>query len=68
LIGKDIQQKSGNYILVIDNNSGTYSPPKEMVSKLADLFRLNFPDLAVEAYDREDPVLKEYKRIVSEVK
>jgi len=62
-----IQHKSDKFILVIDNNSGTYAPPKETVSKLVDLFTFNFPDLAVEAYDREDPALKEYKKIMSEL-
>eukprot|EP00026_Physarum_polycephalum_P010857 Phypoly_transcript_11039.p1 GENE.Phypoly_transcript_11039~~Phypoly_transcript_11039.p1 ORF type:complete len:382 (+),score=54.51 Phypoly_transcript_11039:46-1146(+) len=62
-----VQQKDGNYVLVIDNNSGTYAPPKERVIKLVEFFKFNFPDLAVEAYDREDPALKEYKTVVSKL-
>lgn len=62
-----VQQKDDKYILVIDNNSGTYAPPKERVHKLVDFFTFNFPDLAVEAYDREDLTLKEYKMVISKL-
>lgn len=48
--------------LVIDNNSGTYSPKKELLSNVADLFRINFPGLFVEALDYQDPRLLEYTR------
>lgn len=63
-----IQQRDGKYIMIIDNNSGTYAPPKERVEKLLQFFTFNFPDLAVEAYDREDPALKEYKTVMSSFK
>lgn len=63
-----VQQREGKYIFIVDNNSGTYAPPKEKVSKLADFFTYNFPDLDVEAYDRDDPKLKEYKKVMSEFK
>ncbi|KAJ3179403.1 Myb-like, SWIRM and MPN domains 1 [Geranomyces variabilis] len=43
--------------LLIDNNSGTYAPPKEYLPALADLLRRNFPGLSVRALDREDPFL-----------
>ncbi|KAI8585425.1 hypothetical protein BDZ88DRAFT_432815 [Geranomyces variabilis] len=43
--------------LLIDNNSGTYSPAKENLPALADLLRYNFPGLSVRALDREDPFL-----------
>lgn len=64
-----IQQPSeGKYILVLDNNSGTYAPPKESLPKLRDFFEMNFVGLAVEAYDREDEKLKEYKKIMASFK
>ncbi|KAJ3008565.1 hypothetical protein HKX48_008453 [Thoreauomyces humboldtii] len=43
--------------LVIDNNSGTYAPPKEALPALEKLLRHNFPGLALRALDREDPFL-----------
>ncbi|KAJ3159782.1 hypothetical protein HDU86_001434 [Geranomyces michiganensis] len=51
--------------LVIDNNSGTYAPPKEYLASLAGLLRHNFPGLRVRALDREDPFLV---RSVAEMK
>jgi hypothetical protein len=62
-----VQQKDGKYVLVIDNNSGTYAPPKERIAKLIQFFNFNFPDLLVEAYDREDPTLKEYKTAINKL-
>lgn len=46
--------------LIIDNNSGTYSPSKEDLPLLEQLFKINFPDIEIETYDREDPKLLEY--------
>ncbi|KAJ7142107.1 hypothetical protein C8R43DRAFT_954451 [Mycena crocata] len=43
--------------IVIDNNSGTYSPDKTLLPKLKALLEYNFTDLAVFALDREDPEL-----------
>jgi len=48
--------------LVIDNNSGTYSPSKDLLPLLQDVFKANFPDMEVEALDREDPKLIEYMK------
>lgn len=62
-----IQQKDGKYVLVIDNNSGTYAPPKDKVAQLVDFFSFNFEDLQIEAYDRDDPKLKEYKKMMNEL-
>ncbi|KAG9014881.1 hypothetical protein FRB94_009039 [Tulasnella sp. JGI-2019a] len=44
--------------LVIDNNSGTYSPDKNLLSKLKALIEYNFPTLKVAALDFKDPELK----------
>ncbi|KAL7683820.1 putative C2 domain-containing protein [Plasmopara halstedii] len=40
--------------LVIDNDSGTYAPPKEDLPRLKALMENNFPGLAIEALDREN--------------
>jgi len=48
--------------LIIDNNSGTYAPKKELLPKLRGLMAHNFPGLFVEALDFSDPNLKEYMR------
>lgn len=43
-----IQKKDdGRYCLVVDNNSGTYSPDKNDLPTLAALFEKNFPGLDV---------------------
>ncbi|RLN55558.1 hypothetical protein BBJ29_008216 [Phytophthora kernoviae] len=39
--------------LVIDNDSGTYAPPKEDLPQLKALFESNFPGISVEALDRD---------------
>jgi len=49
------------YTLVLDNNSGTYSPDKNLLPKLRQLFQINFPGLLVEALDYKDPLLEKYK-------
>ncbi|OAQ32368.1 hypothetical protein K457DRAFT_16376 [Linnemannia elongata AG-77] len=59
-----------DWTLMIDNNSGTYSPRKEDLPKVKKLFEANFPGLTVITLDHEDPVLKdiraETKRIEAE--
>ncbi|KAJ7063724.1 hypothetical protein C8F01DRAFT_88658 [Mycena amicta] len=45
--------------LVIDNNSGTYSPDKNLLPTLQALLEYNFPGVAIYALDREDPALTE---------
>ncbi|KAF9086820.1 hypothetical protein BGX27_003096 [Mortierella sp. AM989] len=47
------------WTLWIDNNSSTYSPKKEDLPKVVDIFEKNFPDLVVEGFDHEDPTLKD---------
>ncbi|KAG0033480.1 hypothetical protein BGZ83_004281, partial [Gryganskiella cystojenkinii] len=50
-----------DWTLLIDNNSGTYSPKKEDLHKVKKVFELNFPDLVVVALDHEDSFLKEIR-------
>ncbi|EGZ08665.1 hypothetical protein PHYSODRAFT_355861 [Phytophthora sojae] len=52
----------GKYKLVIDNNSGTYAPPKEDLPKLKEIFEYNFPGISVEAKDRDDEELKKERQ------
>lgn len=51
--------ESVDWELVIDNNSGTYSPDKAMLPKLKQLLEYNFPGFGIYALDHEDPQLKE---------
>ncbi|KAG0235420.1 hypothetical protein B0O80DRAFT_435126 [Mortierella sp. GBAus27b] len=50
-----------DWTLMIDNNSGTYSPKKEDLWKVQKIFQLNFPDLVVVGLDHEDEQLKEIR-------
>ncbi|CAH0476972.1 unnamed protein product [Peronospora belbahrii] len=52
------KEHCGRYKLLIDNNSGTYAPPKEDLPKLKELFENNFAGISVEAKDRNDEELK----------
>lgn len=45
--------------LVIDNNSGTYSPDPKMLPALKSLLEFNFPDFNIIALDHQDPQLKQ---------
>ncbi|OCB89645.1 C2-domain-containing protein [Sanghuangporus baumii] len=45
--------------LVIDNNSGTYSPDAMLLPDLEGLLQHNFPGLVVVALDHKDPALEE---------
>ncbi|KAJ3760629.1 hypothetical protein EV360DRAFT_39334 [Lentinula raphanica] len=49
---------SVDWEVLIDNNSGTYSPDKAMLPTLKGLIDCNFPGLDVLALDREDEELK----------
>lgn len=50
------------YKLVMDNNSGTYSPDIKCLSLLEKVFKTNFPDIEIETLDRNDPKLEEYMK------
>ena len=43
--------------LVIDNNSGTYAPDKNLLPQLRALLKHNFPWFEIYALDRDDPEL-----------
>ncbi|KIP04584.1 hypothetical protein PHLGIDRAFT_75695 [Phlebiopsis gigantea 11061_1 CR5-6] len=45
--------------LVIDNNSGTYSPSPLLLPNLKELLEYNFPGFGICAYDHNDPRLSE---------
>lgn len=49
----------GEWEIVIDNGSGTYSPIPDLLTNLKDLLLFNFPGLNVVTYDYKDPMLKE---------
>ena len=45
---------------MIDNNAGTFGPPKGTLDLLKLLMQLNFgADMPILALDREDPLLRE---------
>ncbi|GMF09717.1 unnamed protein product [Phytophthora lilii] len=54
--------EAGEYKLLIDNNSGTYAPPKEELPQLKALLETNFPGISVQALDRGSPELKEKRK------
>jgi len=54
---ESIQDTDTRWELVIDNNSGTYSPNKDILPSLKALLEYNFPGFAIFALDREDPSL-----------
>ncbi|KAF9357877.1 hypothetical protein BGX26_002926 [Mortierella sp. AD094] len=55
------EKHNGDWTLLIDNNSGTYSPKKKDLHKVREIFERNFQDLVVVALDHEDPYLKEIR-------
>eukprot|EP00727_Mastigamoeba_balamuthi_P003348 m51a1_g1301 hypothetical protein (401) ;mRNA; f:197771-199424 len=54
------------HTLVLDNNSGTYAPDPKHLPLLVEVFKRNFPGLDVEAYDRDDKKLAEYKSVIKQ--
>ena len=52
--------------LVVDNNSGTYAPSREMLPALRALLELNFPGVTIHALDRGDPGLEESREACRE--
>lgn len=59
LLDKDL------YKLVIDNNSGTYAPPREGLAPTKAIFEANFPGLRVETVHWQDKELNENKAYVN---
>lgn len=55
----DIADDQVQWELVVDNNSGTYSPNKDDLVRAQMVFEYNLPGITVRALDREDPELKE---------
>ncbi|KIK67616.1 hypothetical protein GYMLUDRAFT_54405 [Collybiopsis luxurians FD-317 M1] len=53
-----IPDDSCDWEVLIDNNSGTYSPDKALLPTLQALIEHNFPGFGVKALDREDEELK----------
>ncbi|CAH0476973.1 unnamed protein product [Peronospora belbahrii] len=48
--------------LIIDNDSGTYAPPAAILPQLKALIEDNFPQIAVEALDRENEYLQQTRK------
>lgn len=55
----DIPDDMVQWELIVDNNSGTYSPNKDDLVRVQMAFEYNLPGITVRALDREDPELKE---------
>lgn len=53
---------NGHYQLVIDNDSGTYRPSKELLPSLKEFLEHNFPGLKVTAVHWEDEAHQEMKK------
>ncbi|PPR07071.1 hypothetical protein CVT24_010972 [Panaeolus cyanescens] len=53
----DIADEDINWELVIDNNSGTYAPDKNMLPALQELLEYNFPGFKIFALHHEDEEL-----------
>lgn len=56
---ENMDDDSVQWELVIDNNSGTYAPDKNMLPALKRVLERNFTGLQVAVYDHGDPALKE---------
>jgi hypothetical protein len=56
------QSASGELKLLIDNNSGTYAPPKEQLPQLQALFENNFPGIECHALDQGDAKLQQTRK------
>ncbi|XP_006458799.1 hypothetical protein AGABI2DRAFT_177010 [Agaricus bisporus var. bisporus H97] len=55
----EIEDDEVDWEFVIDNDSGTYAPDKDLLPKVKELLEFNFPGLGICAWDREDERLKE---------
>ncbi|KZP06001.1 hypothetical protein FIBSPDRAFT_876914 [Athelia psychrophila] len=56
--GDDTADEQVQWELVIDNNSGTYSPDKGMLPQVKALLEHNFPGFTIYALDHADPELE----------
>jgi hypothetical protein len=54
----EVPDEEVEWELVIDNNSGTYSPDKAVLPLLKEVLDENFPGFKILALDHEDPELK----------
>ena len=61
---EDTNDDAIEWELVIDNNSGTYSPDKAMLPKLKEFMEFNFPGLHVVVHDHGDSDLKQSEAIL----
>eukprot|EP01127_Copromyxa_protea_P022108 TRINITY_DN779_c0_g1_i3.p1 TRINITY_DN779_c0_g1~~TRINITY_DN779_c0_g1_i3.p1 ORF type:complete len:530 (+),score=81.85 TRINITY_DN779_c0_g1_i3:800-2389(+) len=61
-----VREEKGRHTLVVDNNSGTYAPPKERLPSVKELFEYNFPGLKVEFVHWADEKLKTYQKEVAD--
>lgn len=61
-----IPDEAVNWELVIDNNSGTYAPDKNMLPALRALLEFNFPGFAIYALDHGDEELKKSREACRE--
>ena len=50
---------NGEWELVFDNASGTYTPDDRLLKTLEQLLKFNFPELNIVTYRHDDPALKE---------
>uniref|UniRef100_M4C0E0 C2 domain-containing protein n=1 Tax=Hyaloperonospora arabidopsidis (strain Emoy2) TaxID=559515 RepID=M4C0E0_HYAAE len=61
------EKHSGGYTLHIDNNSGTYAPPENLLPQVEELLKSNFHKMSVKAVDREDEEQKKTRKKILEV-
>uniref|UniRef100_A0AAV1T614 C2 domain-containing protein n=1 Tax=Peronospora matthiolae TaxID=2874970 RepID=A0AAV1T614_9STRA len=59
--------RSGGYTLHIDNNSGTYAPPEDLLPQVKDLLKSNFHKMSVKAVGREDAEQVKTRKKIHEV-
>ncbi len=62
----DTPDNAVQWELVIDNNSGTYSPDPLMLPDLKECLEYNFPGFTIHAWDRNDPRLSESREACRE--
>ena len=56
--------EDGDWVIVFDNNSGTYAPVEEGLDLVKVLMEANFEGLNVRVLHHEDPELVEYRKFV----